>query len=112
MFLRRNRREVNGEPYEYWTLVESYRTERGPRQRVVATLGKLAGLDQEERHGWEEIEWLLEGQRPPRQLKLGPDEQREGVSGPLWAEVDLSGCEWSGCVILAKCIWPFRYGGV
>jgi hypothetical protein len=43
MFLRRNRREVNGESYEYWTLVESYRTERGPRQRVVATLGKLAG---------------------------------------------------------------------
>ena len=78
MFLRRNRREVNGESYEYWTLVESYRTERGPRQRVVASLGKLAGLDQEERHGWEEIEWLLEGQRPPRQLKLGTDEQTLG----------------------------------
>ena len=91
MFLRRNRREVNGETYEYWTLVESYRTERGPRQRVVATLGKLGGLDQEERHGWEELEWLLEGQRPPRQLKLGSDEQTLGVSGPLWAEVDLSG---------------------
>jgi hypothetical protein len=28
MFLRRYRREVNGETYEYWALVESYRTER------------------------------------------------------------------------------------
>jgi hypothetical protein len=91
MFLPRNRREVNGETSEYWTLLESYRTERGPRQRVVATLGKLAGLDQEKGHGWEEIEWLLEGQRPPRQLKLGSDEQTVGVKrsalgrgGSIW----------------------------
>ena len=110
MFLRRNRREVNGETYEYWTLVESYRTERGPRQRVVATLGKLGGLDQEERHGWEELEWLLEGQRPPRQLKLGSDEQTLGVSGPLWAEVDLSGVRVErvrdfGEVYLALSLW-------
>ena len=91
MFLPRNRREVNGETSEYWTLLESYRTERGPRQWVVATLGKLAGLDQEKGHGWEEIEWLLEGQRPPRQLKLGSDEQTVGVKrsalgrgGSIW----------------------------
>jgi hypothetical protein len=110
MFLRRNRREVNGETYEYWTLVESYRTERGPRQRVVATLGKLGGLDQEERHGWEELEWLLEGQRPPRQLKLGSEEQTLGVTGPLWAEVDLSGVRVErvrdfGEVYLALSLW-------
>lgn len=90
MFLRRNRRKVDGETYEYWTLVESYRTERGPRQRVVAALSKLPGLDEEERHGWEEIEWLLEGKRPPRQLKLGSDGRR-ALSGPLWAQVDLRG---------------------
>jgi len=108
IFLRRNRRD--GETYEYWTLVKSYRTERGPRQRVVATLGKLAGLDQEERHDWEEIEWLLEGQRRPRQLKLGTDEQTVGVSGPLWAEVDLSGVRVErvrdfGEVYLALSLW-------
>jgi transposase len=90
MFLRRNRRQVDGETYEYWTLVESYRTERGPRQRVVATLGKLPGLDERELHGWEEIEWLLEGKRPPRQLKFGRSEQRR-LNTPLWAQVDLCG---------------------
>jgi len=27
--------------HHYWALVESYRTERGPRQRVVACLGEI-----------------------------------------------------------------------
>ena len=52
MFLRPNRRRRQVETYEYWTLVESVRTARGPRQRIVATLGKLPGLDEEERAGW------------------------------------------------------------
>ncbi len=43
MFLRKNRKRFGGELYEYWTLCESVRTERGPRQRVVATLGKPSG---------------------------------------------------------------------
>lgn len=44
----------------YWELVESYRTERGPRQRVVAYLGDMseagrAGIEQAatERTGWQ-----------------------------------------------------------
>ncbi len=49
MYLRRNRKRRNGEDYECWTLVESIRTARGPRQRVVATIGKLPGLDREQR---------------------------------------------------------------
>lgn len=61
MFLRRNRKRSDGETYEYWTLVESVRTSRGPRQRIVATLGKLPGLDEDERAGWEEITRLLDG---------------------------------------------------
>jgi hypothetical protein len=42
MFLRRNRRLVDGETYEYWTLVRTVRTARGPRQEIVATLGVLS----------------------------------------------------------------------
>jgi len=45
MYLRRNRKFHDGERHDYWTLVESVRTSRGPRQRVVATIGKLPGLD-------------------------------------------------------------------
>ncbi len=45
MFLRKNRKSAKGEVYEYWTLCETVRTELGPRQRVVATLGKLTEQD-------------------------------------------------------------------
>jgi len=41
MYLRRCYRRRNGERHAYWALVESYRTERGPRQRVVAWLGAM-----------------------------------------------------------------------
>ena len=48
MFLRPHYRTVDGERQAYWSLVESVRTERGPRQRVVAYLG---GLDEAGRLG-------------------------------------------------------------
>jgi len=41
MFIRQCFRTRNGKRHAYWALVESYRTEAGPRQRVVAWLGKL-----------------------------------------------------------------------
>jgi transposase len=41
MFIRQCQRVVKGKREAYWALVESYRTVRGPRQRVVAWLGRL-----------------------------------------------------------------------
>ena len=41
MFLRQCFRIKDGKRHAYWALVESYRTSAGPRQRVVAWLGKL-----------------------------------------------------------------------
>jgi len=41
MFLRPHYRKRNGRREAYWALVESYRTERGPRQRTVAYLGAM-----------------------------------------------------------------------
>jgi hypothetical protein len=41
MFIRPCYRKIKGKSQAYWALVESYRTERGPRQRTVAWLGKL-----------------------------------------------------------------------
>ena len=48
MFVRPCYRFKDGKRHAYWSLVESYRTERGPRQRVVAYLGRL---DEEGRLG-------------------------------------------------------------
>lgn len=41
MYIRQCFRTVEGERRAYWALVESVRTERGPRQNVVAWLGAL-----------------------------------------------------------------------
>jgi len=48
MFLRRLQRTKDGKRHTYFALVESQRTQRGPRQRVVAQLGELTE-DQERR---------------------------------------------------------------
>jgi transposase len=109
VFLRRNRRLVKGETYEYWTLVRTIRTARGPRQEVVASLGKQPGLDSSVRHGWETIGDLLEGRDPaPAQGELGqPLPER---SQPQWAQVDLRGVRVErvrefGQVYLALSLW-------
>jgi transposase len=41
MFLKPCYRIKNGKRHAYWALVESYRTARGPRHRVVAYLGQM-----------------------------------------------------------------------
>ena len=68
MYLRRHVRKKNDVEYDSWSLVESVRTLQGPRQRIVATIGKLPGMDKEERIGWEEIGRVLDGKPKP-----GPD---------------------------------------
>ena len=93
MFLRRHRKHAAGETYEYWTLCESQRTAAGPRQKVVATFGKLTGEEPREEAGWEQLEALLDG-RPiaPRQLRLGePPQQAPQAPGPRWELVDVRG---------------------
>jgi hypothetical protein len=52
MYLRRCYRVKDGKRHAYWALVESYRTQRGPRQRVVAYLGDL---DEAGREGVREV---------------------------------------------------------
>ncbi|HAM51624.1 MAG TPA: IS1634 family transposase [Nitrospiraceae bacterium] len=84
MYLRRNGKSVDGEKYGYWTLVESVRTARGPRQRIVATIGKLPGLDKEERIGWEEIGRILTGTPHQGDIFEQPEEP------PSWATVDIN----------------------
>jgi hypothetical protein len=84
VFLKPHRREKKGVVYEYWTLEESVRTPAGPRQRTVATLGKLPGLDEETRVGWEHIGEILDGRS--HQLSL----LRQEPEPPAWARVDTS----------------------
>ncbi len=41
MYIRKINIKKDGKNHAYWALVESYRTERGPRQRVIAHLGEM-----------------------------------------------------------------------
>jgi transposase len=80
MYLRPCHRTKNGKRHAYWALVESYRTSRGPRQRVVAYLGDL---DEQGRLGVHEA---ATGHRVNRQGDLFQDQVE-----PRWVEVDVRG---------------------
>lgn len=86
MFLRKHIKNKSGVDYTYWTLVESVRTARGPRQRTVATIGKLPGMDKEERIGWEEIINIVQG---IRSVKQGMLFEQDDLEVPEWATVNL-----------------------
>jgi len=93
MFIRQCYRVKNGKRHAYWALVESYRAERGPRQRVVAWLGKL---DESGRLG------IKQAAVPPgsatASLKQPTlfDENNEEVE-PRWIEVDPTGVRVENC---------------
>jgi len=77
MFIRPCYRRKNGKRHAYWALMESYRTQRGPRQRIVAYLGQL---DESHRLG---VKNAAEGNPKVRQKQLF-DHTR-----PQWVEVDV-----------------------
>lgn len=101
MYLRKCRKVVDGAEYVYWQLVEAYRTERGPRQRVVAYLGDV---DQPLRVG---IATAASGTDGTHQQSL----LVENVT-PEWVEVDVSrlrvervldfGAYWLGLQLMEK----------
>ena len=105
MYLRRTTKKKGETGYDYWLLVESVRTALGPRQRAVATIGKLPGLDREELVGWEEVGRILSGKPYPTP---GLFEQRE--EPPSWATVNINGVSVErlrsfGNVFLGLLLW-------
>src|SRR6188768_2888165 len=76
MYLRRCYRNKDGKRHAYWALVESYRTARGPRQRVVSWLGQM---DSQGRLG---VQQAAQGSTAWQQDLFDSQE-------PQWVEVDL-----------------------
>jgi hypothetical protein len=76
MFIRQHTRKIDGKREAYWALVESFRTHSGPRQRVVAWLGRL---DEAGRLGIAQAARSAAGdaEAPDRQLRLFPEEDAE-----------------------------------
>jgi transposase len=69
MFLRRCERKKNGKQHTYWALVESYRTARGSRQRVVAYIGELKANEQ---NGWVQLGRRLDKKSRPQPSLFDP----------------------------------------
>ena len=88
MFLRQKFRIKNGKRHAYWALVESHRTQRGPRQRVVAWLGQI---DEAGRLGVQQA----------AEAKTGTDCQQtlfdEPQLKPRWVEVNTAAVRVENC---------------
>ena len=69
MFLRRYERKKNGKGHVYWALVESIRTARGSRQKVVAYLGDVK---KRERTGWATLGRRLDKKDRPSPTLFDP----------------------------------------
>ena len=87
MFLRPHYRRRQGRREAYWALVESYRTERGPRQRTVAYLGLM---DEAGRLG---VAQAADPQPPSPQAELFP----EAIAEPRYVEIDRTRVRVENC---------------
>jgi transposase len=101
MFIRPCYRRKNGKRHAYWSLVESYRTAKGPRQRVVAYIGQI---EEKKRN---RIKATAEQKRPSSQLTMFQEEAQAE-----WVEIDASrlrvennrtfGCAWLGYELMKR----------
>ena len=98
MFVRPCYRRKDGKRHAYWALVESYRTERGPRQRVVAYRGRL---DEEGRLGVQQAARPnahvdQRQQRLPFVEETSHDDSTDAK--PRWVTVNASAVRVENCV--------------
>jgi transposase len=110
MFLRRYSRTKDGKTHNYFALVESRRTDVGPRQHIVAYLGEL-NSDQERR--WQRTVVFYNRQGDARQVRLFPDDDDVALADdPDVVRVRLRNVGWTnarrfGDVWLARWLWHY-----
>jgi hypothetical protein len=108
MFLRRYVRSKAGKKHAYFALVESVRTDAGPRQQVVAYLGEL-NADQERR--WQRTVVFHNRQGDAQQLRLFPDDDTvplpddPDVVRDRVKEIGWTNARRFGDVFLARWLW-------
>jgi hypothetical protein len=110
MFLRRYRRTKNGKVHTYYALVESVRTDAGPRQHVVAHLGEL---NHEQERRWQRTVVFYNRQGDAQQLRLFPDDEDVPLpDDPDVVRIRLSEVSWTnarrfGDIWLARWLWQY-----
>ena len=110
MFLRRYGRTKDGKVHTYFALVESVRTDAGPRQHVVAHLGEL---NYNEVRRWQRTVIFYNRQGDTEQLRLFPDDDDIPLpDDPDIVRVRLREVGWAnarrfGDVWLARWLWQY-----
>jgi transposase len=107
VFLKSHPRRKDGKSHEYYSLVESVRTARGPQHRVLAYLGELNGSTEEV---WRKVVSLFNGEGQQQQLELFPSGTPDLPSGERVVQVRLDGVRWErprdfGDLFVAQHIW-------
>jgi len=110
VFLRRYSRTKDGKTHCYYALVESLRTEAGPRQHIVAYLGEL---NHDEQGRWQRTVSIYncQGNGNHQQLRLFPDgNQLPASDGPGVVTIRLGSVGWTngrefGNVWLGHWLW-------
>src|SRR5262245_35928327 len=112
MFLRRYSRTKDRKTHTYYALVESARTEAGPRQHVVAYLGEL-NHDQQCR--WQRTVGIYNRQGDYQQLRLFPDDDQIPVpDDPDVVRIRLGSVGWTnarrfGDIYLGLWLWKLLH---
>jgi hypothetical protein len=108
VFLRSYTRTRDGKPHTYYALVESVRTDAGPRQHIVAYLGEL-NHDQQRR--WQRTVVFYNREGEARQLRLFAEDSHIPVpDDPDVVRIHLGSVGWTnarrfGDVYLAHWLW-------
>jgi transposase len=112
MFLRHYTRTKDGKQHTYYALVESVRTDAGPRQQVVAYLGEL-NHDQQRR--WQRTVVFHNRQGEAQQLRLFTDDHHATLpDDPDVVCIRLDCVGWTngrrfGDVWLARWLWHYLH---
>ena len=108
MFLKSHSRQKDGKRHQYYSLVESVRTARGPQHRTLAYLGELNGSSEA---AWRKTISVFNGESGDEyQLELFPSDAPTIPSGERVVQVRLDGVRWErprdfGEVFLAHHLW-------
>src|SRR5712664_2619005 len=103
MLLRRYSRTKDGKSHTYYALVESVRTDAGPRQHIVAYLGEL---NHEQERRWQRTVVFYNREGQTQQLRLSLDDDPDVVRIRL-GKVGWTNARRFGDVWLARWLWHF-----
>jgi transposase len=107
VFLKAHHRKKDGKKHQYYSLVESVRTSRGPQHRTLAYLGEVNASVES---GWRKTVSVFNGEGTECQLELFASDAPEIPSGERVVQVVLDRVRWErprdfGEVFVAHELW-------